>query len=197
MTSIKRYRLKKDTPMIKAGTIFKTKRNDFGDGTDLIRITPEDHDPAPMWTKEDIKDFDEWFEDVKSEYQFEDGDEYWFVDGEGLATSTRWKCDDFDIFHYESGNHFKTEDESREYAEYLKDVAKVRRHSGLAPKHSDRVGYIIYKDLDEIIVTDTTVYELGAIYFPSEEVAELVAKTLKPELERIFEYTANKSMVGQ
>ena len=62
---MKRYRLLKDTPTIKAGTIFKEVVSDFDGAKELARITPVRAKTNPQWTIRDIDNFDEWFEEVK------------------------------------------------------------------------------------------------------------------------------------
>ena len=62
---MKRYRLRKDTPTIKAGTIFEEVVSDFDGAKELARITPVGAKTNPQWTIRDIDNFDEWFEEVK------------------------------------------------------------------------------------------------------------------------------------
>lgn len=62
---MKRYKLRKDTPTIKAGTIFEEVVSDFDGAKELARITPVGAKTNPQWTIRDIDNFDEWFEEVK------------------------------------------------------------------------------------------------------------------------------------
>ena len=62
---MKRYKLLKDTPTIKAGTIFEEVVSDFDGAKELARITPVRAKTNPQWTIRDIDNFDEWFEEVK------------------------------------------------------------------------------------------------------------------------------------
>ena len=62
---MKRYKLRKDTPTIKVGTIFEEVVSDFDGAKELARITPVGAKTNPQWTIRDIDNFDEWFEEVK------------------------------------------------------------------------------------------------------------------------------------
>lgn len=62
---VKKYRLKKDTPTIKAGTIFQEVTSDYDKSRELVRIMPLGSTTSPQWTIDDIHNFDEWFEEVK------------------------------------------------------------------------------------------------------------------------------------
>ena len=64
---MKRYRLLKDTPTIKAGTIFEEVVSDYDGAKELARITPVGAKTNPQWTIRDIDNFDEWFKEVQEE----------------------------------------------------------------------------------------------------------------------------------
>lgn len=58
------YKLLKDTPTIKAGTIFEEVISDYDELKELVRITPIGAKTSPQFTIQDINDFDEWFEEI-------------------------------------------------------------------------------------------------------------------------------------
>ncbi len=61
-----KYKLLKDTPTIKAGTIFEEIVN-MSDGTRelSVAVPGEDIPQDPQFTIQDIDNFDEWFEEIK------------------------------------------------------------------------------------------------------------------------------------
>ena len=59
------YKLLKDTPTIKAGTIFREVVSDYDGARELARITPIGAKTSPQFTIQDIDNFDEWFEEIK------------------------------------------------------------------------------------------------------------------------------------
>lgn len=59
------YKLLKDTPTIKAGTIFEEVTSDYDELKELVRITPIGAKTSPQFTIQDIDNFDEWFEEIQ------------------------------------------------------------------------------------------------------------------------------------
>lgn len=60
-----KYKLLKDTPTIKAGTIFEEVTSDFDELKELVRVTPIGAKTCPQFTIQDIDNFDDWFEEIK------------------------------------------------------------------------------------------------------------------------------------
>lgn len=54
------YKLLKDTPTIKAGTMFREVVSDFDGARELVRVTPISAKTNPQWTIQDVDNFDEW-----------------------------------------------------------------------------------------------------------------------------------------
>lgn len=86
---MKRYKLLKDTPTIKAGTIFEEVVSDFDGARELARITPIRAKTNPQWTIRDIDNFDEWFKEIQEpidsiHWKPATNEEYWsyYSDGE-------------------------------------------------------------------------------------------------------------------
>lgn len=82
---MKRYKLKKDTPTVKAGAIFE-EEGDFHDKKRLVQVTKNECPFSPWVVVEDIINFDDWFEEIPEKYErwrAERGEEYWHIDGFG------------------------------------------------------------------------------------------------------------------
>lgn len=58
------YKLLKDTPTIKAGTMFREVVSDFDRARELVRVTPISAKTNPQWTIQDVDNFDGWPEPV-------------------------------------------------------------------------------------------------------------------------------------
>ena len=80
-----KYKLLKDTPTIKAGTIFKEVTSDFDELKELVRITPIGAKTSPQFTIQDIDNFDEWFEKMEDNihYQPRNGEKVFCLNEEG------------------------------------------------------------------------------------------------------------------
>ena len=98
---MKRYKLLKDTPTIKAGTIFEEVTSDFDELKELVRITPIGAKTSPQFTIQDIDNFDEWFEKIQDNIHYrprngetvfclnEEGDVYSFTFNDLLSHHKR------------------------------------------------------------------------------------------------------------
>lgn len=80
-----KYKLLKDTPTIKAGTIFEEVISDFDELKELVRITPIGAKTSPQFTIQDIDNFDEWFEKMEDSihYNPKDGEDVFCLTSEG------------------------------------------------------------------------------------------------------------------
>ena len=79
------YKLLRDTPTIKAGTMFREVVSDYDGARELARITPIGAKTSPQFTIQDIDNFDEWFEEIKEptdsiHWKPKHGDEYFWID---------------------------------------------------------------------------------------------------------------------
>ena len=80
-----KYKLLKDTPTIKAGTIFEEVTSDYDELKELVRITPIGAKTSPQFTIQDIDNFDEWFEKMEDgiHYKPRDGETVFCLNEEG------------------------------------------------------------------------------------------------------------------
>lgn len=80
-----KYKLLKDTPTIKAGTIFEEVTSDYDELKELVRITPIGAKTSPQFTIQDIDNFDEWFEKIEDSihYQPRNGEKVFCLNEEG------------------------------------------------------------------------------------------------------------------
>ena len=106
------YKLLRDTPTIKAGTMFREVVSDYDGARELARITPIGAKTSPQFTIQDIDNFDEWFEEIKEpvdgiHWKPKIGDRYWTSGNTGVY-SQAWKGDEFDRACYESGMVYET-----------------------------------------------------------------------------------------
>lgn len=69
MSDYPKYRLKKDTPEFKAGSVFTRRKYEYGDYDDdfLFADISPGTSPVPAFDISLIDNFDEWFEEVKEE----------------------------------------------------------------------------------------------------------------------------------
>lgn len=144
-----KYRLKKDTPEFKAGTVFDMVEN-IDVGKVLTMNAPREDDYA--FEVDSIDNFDEWFEEVKPSLgEPNRGDSYYFINGGGVIIYTAWANSPEDRFRYLTDNCFRTELAAERYAKYLKAIATVRQDEGV----------LMPDDVRKTLARDGTVYTIG------------------------------------
>lgn len=177
---MKRYRLLKNLPFAKAGTIFGRISFKSKDGlsdydyleTNILLDGNQDETVFSIKRNYFINNFDEWFEEIKEPEQI------YYIDNLGGYVSKIEK-NQIAIFptliaNLKSiGNYFETEEEAEKYLEYLKAKAIIKQDAkGFKPdwnddetKYSGYWGYFYEKfnSTSTCLVKDTT------IYFKSEE----------------------------
>lgn len=184
---MKRYKLLKDTPTLKAGTIFEEVVGDFDGLRALTRITPVGAKTSPHFTIKDIDNFDEWFEEIPEKHERwrgGRGDSYYFFDDEGAIRHEIDTNDGMDNYRYNIGNYFKTEAEAESYKKYLtaRQVLLDDAEGGKCIEY----GKNWHAYYDTITKTYHPVHSIsyfypGIIYFRTEEALE---KSLKEHEEQ-------------
>lgn len=120
---MKRYKLKRDIPVFKAGEVFY-----LSDAGNLFRES--DNVPVYGWTIIDKNPniLTDWFEEVKEPTRLmpDEGQKYYLLDSNGLVHGSIWADDSVDRIRFDIGNCFQTEEEAEQVIEYLKALAVVR-----------------------------------------------------------------------
>lgn len=149
---MKRYKLLKDTPTIKVGTIFEEVVSDFDGAKELVRITPIRAKTNPQWTIQDIDNFNEWFEEIQEEpidsihWIPKDGEEYWYIGDDGPIRSIRFSSyDGDDANRLAIGNVYLTKAEAEQARDRELAEARLRRTSNFKPDFENgNGGWIVY-----------------------------------------------------
>ena len=195
-----KYRLKKDLPDLEAGEIFDAT-DSFGHETSSMF----DSTGVYRFEKDNIKHFDEWFEEVESGWwKPEEGDTYYFIDDDGYSKAVYWRGYDWEVNRFAMGNCFKTWEAAERWRDYLKAVATVRRdESVLTPgqiyglgEGSGQVYHIghVGKENGEKLLGSCamdlygTWAPAGAILFDTEEHADASLNNHKEEWKIIASY---------
>lgn len=143
------YKLLRDTPTIKAGTMFREVVSYYDGAKELARVTPIGAKTSPQFTIQDIDSFDEWFEEIKEPvdgilWKPKIGDRYWTSGNTGVYSQV-WGDDEFDRDRYESGKVYKTKEECEKALD--RELAKVRlqRTSNFKPDFENgKGGWIVF-----------------------------------------------------
>lgn len=120
---MKRYKLLKDTPTVKAGAIFE-EEGTFHDEKRLVQVTKDGCLFSPWVVVRDIINFDEWFEEITEpkRWRAEEGDEYHAINWSGSVHCFRDTRQPEDDYRYKTGNYGRTVEELEAKREY--DIAR-------------------------------------------------------------------------
>lgn len=205
---MKHYRLLKDTPTIKAGTIFEERVSDFDQLKELVRITPIGAKTSPQWTIKDINNFDEWFEEVKEleGWKPEYNDKFKYISERGSVCDSVYYDRDIDLHLLLIGNCYPLDTPEELIIREQKLIPQALRRLKIAAKkawfefdgsegadwrNSEQVKYYIYYDhtsaCREFDVDHVSVYQdLGQIYFPTEKSAQAVIDDMQDDLKLLL-----------
>lgn len=173
---MKKYKLLKDTPTIKAGTVFEEVVGDFDGLKVLTRITPVGAKTSPQFTIKDIDNFDEWFEEIpkNKRWRAEYNEKYWCNDGNGGIYSSTEDGHKADSYRFLTGNYFKTEEEAEVYKEYLiaHQVLLDDAKGGKFSYDEDNWCACYSKTFHKWVSITGNTYYPGTIYFKTREALE-------------------------
>ena len=139
-----KYKLLKDTPTIKAGTIFEEVISDYDELKELVRITPIGAKTSPQFTIQDINNFDEWFEKMEDNIHFfclnEEGDIYSFTFNDLLSHHKRLAF----------GFVYRTMEEAEKARERRLAEVRLRKTSDFKPDFENgNGGWIVGYDYED------------------------------------------------
>lgn len=124
MKIIKKIRLKKDTPDHRAGELFVLMSNNG-----IYEIDAGEDDPSVFYGG-DIKNFDEWFEEVSDKWPQKD-DAFWSISSDGTSFLDSWHNYTDGRRKMAIGNVFKTREAADRFVDYLKAITTVRQDEGV------------------------------------------------------------------
>lgn len=173
-----KYKLLKDTPTIKAGTIFEKVVR----GVDGIKgsavVVPIGANTDFQWTIKDIDNFDEWFEEITGSIHWKPkwGDKYYHINYTGYVSLTTWEDDSADANRLDLGFVYPTEEACRKAKERRLAEVRLQRTSNFEPDFEDcRGGWVVYYNYKdkELYAYDTDYDDSGEIVrYATKEEAE-------------------------
>lgn len=154
-----KYKLLKDLPTTKAGTIFEKVVR----GVDGIKgsavVVPIGANTDFQWTIKDIDNFDEWFEEIEEpidsiHWKSNFGEEYWYVNYIGNVVCRSWEDASVDLWLLESGNVYRTIEEAEKARERKLAKVRLQRTSTFKPDFENgNGGWIVGYDYEDESLT--------------------------------------------
>lgn len=177
-----KYKLLKDTPTIKAGTIFEEVISDYDELKELVRITPIGAKTSPQFTIQDIDNFDEWFEKMEDSihYQPRNGEKVFCLNEEGDIYSFTFN----DLLSHHKrlafGFVYRTIEEAQKARERRLAEVRLRQTSDFKPDFEDANGgwtvYYSYKDK-----------KMNSFFAGYDDAGEIVCYETKEDAEKSIE----------
>lgn len=195
---MKRYKLKKGTPTVKAGAIFE-EEGTFHDEKRLVQVTKDGCLFSPWVVVRDIINFDEWFEEIPEKHERWRGgmgDGYYFINDEGVVCHEIDTNDGMDNYRYNVGIYGRTEQELEAKREY--DIARqVLLDDAKGGKwKKDGSNYCAYYDYDEddwgYDDTVNCMQTIGIIYFQNLDDIKDSLEEHKKQWEIVRKYEAKE-----
>lgn len=146
-----KYKLLKDTPTIKAGTIFEEIVN-MSDGTRelTVAVPGEDTPQDPQFTIQDIDNFDEFFEEIKEpvdsiHWTPKKDDEYFWMNSYGETQPDVWDGDSIDSMRLALGMVYRTSQECEKARERRLAEVRLRQTSDFKPDFENgNGGWVVF-----------------------------------------------------
>lgn len=139
------YKLLRDTPTIKAGTMFREVVSDYDGAMELARVTPIGAKTSPQFTIQDIDNFEEWFEEIEEpidsiHWKPNNGDEYWYIDDCAGIYRDRWDDEPIHFSRYSLGLIKRTKEECKKARERKLAKVRLQRTSNFKPDFDNKRG---------------------------------------------------------
>lgn len=188
---MKKYKLKKDLPLAKAGEEVFINENIY-----MICKYWKDNCVIPI-SHIKMDEINEWLEEIpeksKSMWELEEWDEYWTINY-GTINKVHWKNDIIDNKTLSVGNIFPTSEEAKKEFEKRKAIQKIKKYcwkNAIDTKWNSLWGnYCFLIDSDNKIVFDwynQYFRSYSPIWFFSENNAQIIAEKFPEELKLIIE----------
>ena len=146
-----KYKLLKDTPTIKAGTIFEEIVS-MSDGTRelAVAVPGEDIPEDPQFAIQDIDNFDEWFEKIEEptdsiHWKPKKDDEYFWMNSYGETQPDVWEGDSIDIMRLALGMIYRTEEECEKARDRRLAEVRLQQTSDFKPDfENENGGWVVF-----------------------------------------------------
>lgn len=166
------YKLLKDTPTIKAGTIFEEIVS-MSDGTRelAVAVPGEDIPEDPQFDIQDIDNFDECFEEMEeptdsAHWKPKYDDWYFYISDHGGVCSDIWNDNYTDNKRLAFGFVYRTEEECEKAKERRLAKVKLQQTSTFKPDFKNgKGGWMVYYDhgCETLAVCELDYYDDGEI----------------------------------
>lgn len=191
---MKRYKLKKDTPTLKAGAIFVEEGDNFNDYKELVQVVQYGCPNRPWFAVKEINNFDDWFEEIteSKRWRAECGEEYWYAGAGGSICCDTEDGHIIDNNRFLTGSYFKTREEAETRKEYLIARQVLLDDADGGKWKKDGINLCMYYNhntnrwaFDD---TENDMHTIGVIYFQDRRDAQKSLDDHKEQWEIVRKY---------
>ena len=179
---MKKYKLLKDMPTVKAGTTFREITRKVN-GSKVLKEYKSSNKVSILVSE--IKDFDEWFEEIKYptgsiHWRPRYNDEYFYISDYGDIYSGIWRGLPIDNERLALGFVYSSEEECEKAKERRLAKVRLRRTSTFKPDFkNDNGGWVVFYDPQYKALATQELYRLGYGKFIRYETKEDAEKSIK------------------
>ena len=155
-----KYKLLKDLPTIKAGTIFQEITREV-DGSKILKEYNSNNKNTMLVSE--INNFDEWFEEITDSIHWKPkwGDRYYHLDYLGYVHLTTWEDDNADVNRLDLGFIYPTEEECKKARERKLAKVRLQRTSTFKPDFENgNGGWIVGYDYEDESLTTVPISDV-------------------------------------
>ena len=180
---MKQYRLLKDLPGLKKGTILSEGKSLFGARTLITK-----NDVGPIFISNDLTE--DLFEEIKEptdsiHWKPKEGERCWSFLANGEVVPFCWSTLPYDLARYELGNIYRTEKECEKARDRKFAEVRLRRTSTFKPDfENNNSGYVVYYDFrdNKLDICSTACCSYGErVHYETKEEAEKSIKENEKE----------------
>jgi len=191
---MKRYKLLKDLPGLKKGTILSEGKSLFGARTLITK-----NDVGPIFIGNDLSE--ELFEEIQEptdsiHWEPHPGDIYWYLSNMGVVLKKKWMSSPDDIRRHRIGNTYRTEKECEKARDRELAEVRLRRTSNFKPDFkNDNGGWVVcrYHGSKELDCIRTYRCDSGEpVHYKTKEEAEKSIKENERDWKIYFGIEAGK-----
>ena len=175
---MKQYRLLKDLPGLKKGTILSEVKSLFGARTLITK-----NNVGPIFISNDLTE--DLFEEIKEptdsiHWEPLPGDIYWYLSNTGVVLKKQWMSSPDDIMRHAIGNTYRTEKECEQARSRKFAKARLRRTSTFKSDfENDNGGWVVFYNPRENRLEVQEVYRLDYGEIVRYETKEEAKKSIK------------------
>lgn len=139
-----KYKLLKDLPTIKAGTIFQEITREV-DGSKILKEYNSNNKNTMLVSE--INNFDEWFEEITDSIHWKpnNGDEYWYIDDCAGIYRDRWDDESIHFSRYSLGLIKRTKEECEKARDRKLAEVRLQRTSTFKPDFENgNGGWVVF-----------------------------------------------------